>query len=58
MGVATGIDLQALLALRRHVPGSIGPAPWFGALATAGLPQGFVPATPFASPVSTERATA
>ncbi len=46
MGVATGIDLQMLLALRRHLPTVLGDAPWFGALSRAGLPQGFHPATP------------
>ncbi|MFN3298078.1 hydroxymethylglutaryl-CoA lyase [Caldimonas sp.] len=44
MGVDTGLDLEALLALRAQVAGWIEGEPTHGALWRAGLPQTFCPA--------------
>lgn len=41
MGFATGIDIEALLALRRDVEGWLGDEAYSGAIARAGLPKNF-----------------
>ena len=43
MGIDTGIDIEALLALRRKVVGWIDGEPTHGAMWRAGLPKGFRP---------------
>jgi hydroxymethylglutaryl-CoA lyase len=40
MGLRTGIDLVALLEVRRQVAAALGDVPMFGALSRAGLPTG------------------
>ncbi|MET0249698.1 MAG: hydroxymethylglutaryl-CoA lyase [Sphingobium sp.] len=45
MGVKTGIDLDALFAVREYVQGVLGDEPLYGFTPLAGLPLGFVPAT-------------
>jgi len=45
MGVATGIDLDALLAARAPLAAGLPDEPLYGMLAEAGVPKGFVPAT-------------
>lgn len=44
MGVATGVDLQALLAIREIIARALPQADLQGALARAGLPRGYLPA--------------
>jgi hydroxymethylglutaryl-CoA lyase len=46
MGLRTGIDLDALLAVRTLVADSLKDEPLYGFVPDAGLPLGFVPATP------------
>jgi hydroxymethylglutaryl-CoA lyase len=43
MGFATGIDIPALLALRRDVEGWLGDERYTGAIARAGLPKTYAP---------------
>jgi len=45
MGVATGIDLDRLFAVRDQVAASLGDEPLYGFTPLAGLPMGFVAAT-------------
>lgn len=45
MGVKTGIDLDALFAVREFVQAALGDEPLYGFTPLAGLPLGFVPAT-------------
>lgn len=45
MGIATGIDLEALLRVREIVRRGLPDEPLFGFTPDAGLPKGFVPAT-------------
>lgn len=45
MGVKTGIDLEALFAVREYLQGVIGDEPLYGFAPLAGLPLGFTPAT-------------
>ena len=45
MGVRTGIDLDALIAVREFVQKTLGDEPLYGFTPLAGLPLGFVPAT-------------
>ncbi|MFT3966028.1 MAG: hydroxymethylglutaryl-CoA lyase [Sphingobium sp.] len=45
MGVKTGIDLDALFAVREFVQQTLGDEPLYGFTPLAGLPLGFVPAT-------------
>ncbi|HEX7855706.1 MAG TPA: hydroxymethylglutaryl-CoA lyase [Sphingobium sp.] len=45
MGVSTGIDLDALFAVRNYVQAQLGDEPLYGFTPLAGLPLGFVPAT-------------
>lgn len=42
MGLETGVDLDALLEVRRYVERHLGGEPTHGAIAKAGLPKGFV----------------
>ncbi len=49
MGVRTGIDLDRLFAVREHVAAALGDEPLYGFAPLAGLPLGFVPATPKAT---------
>lgn len=42
MGLKTGVDLDALLDVRRYVEGHLGGEPTHGAIAKAGVPKGFV----------------
>ena len=49
MGVRTGIDLSRLVAARDPLRAGLPGEPLYGALAEAGLPPGFMPATPGAS---------
>jgi hydroxymethylglutaryl-CoA lyase len=44
MGLVTGVDLDALLAVREIVARNLPGTPLYGALARAGLPPGYVPA--------------
>ncbi|GAA4342952.1 hydroxymethylglutaryl-CoA lyase [Pigmentiphaga soli] len=46
MGYATGVDLEQLLAVRQLVRNALPDIDMHGAIARAGLPRGFVPATP------------
>ncbi len=46
MGVATGLDLDALIAAREVLHTELPGEPLFGFTAEAGLPLGFTPATP------------
>ena len=46
MGVRTGIDLDRLFAVRSFVQSKLGDEPLYGFSPEAGLPLGFVPATP------------
>lgn len=46
MGVATGIDLEKLFAVREQVAGALGDEPLYGFTPLAGLPRDFVPASP------------
>lgn len=46
MGVKTGIDLEALFAARDYVQSVLGDEPLYGFTPLAGLPLGFLPATP------------
>ncbi|MBQ0929836.1 hydroxymethylglutaryl-CoA lyase [Ideonella alba] len=45
MGVATGIDLDRLIAARAPLAAGLPGEPLYGMLAEAGVPRGFVPAT-------------
>ena len=45
MGISTGIDLQALFAVRKIVADALPGVPLYGFTAEAGLPLGFHPAT-------------
>jgi len=45
MGVPTGIDLAGLLQVRARIAQRLADVPMYGALARAGLPQGYQPAT-------------
>ena len=45
MGVRTGIDLDALFAVREYVQSQLGDEPLYGFTPLAGLPLGFVPAS-------------
>lgn len=45
MGVSTGIDIEALLAVRDYVEKVLGDEAMYGFTPLAGLPLGFVPAT-------------
>ncbi len=45
MGLKTGVDLARLLAVRDIVRGSLPDAPLHGALARAGLPKNYIPAS-------------
>lgn len=42
MGLRTGVDLEALLDVRRYVEGHLRGEPTHGAIAKAGVPKGFV----------------
>jgi hydroxymethylglutaryl-CoA lyase len=46
MGKRTGIDLQALITSRSHLAAALPGEPLYGFIADAGLPKGFVPASP------------
>jgi hydroxymethylglutaryl-CoA lyase len=46
MGIATGIDLEALLKVREILAEVLPGEPLYGFTPEAGLPKGFVPATP------------
>jgi hydroxymethylglutaryl-CoA lyase len=46
MGVSTGIDLDALIAVRRELAAALPDEPLYGFTSAAGLPLEFVPATP------------
>ena len=46
MGVATGIDLERLIAARAVLQAGLPGEPLYGMVAEAGLPKGFRPATP------------
>ena len=46
MGVGTGIDLDALIAARRHLATAFPDEPLYGFTSAAGVPLDFVPATP------------
>ncbi|MFN3287817.1 MAG: hydroxymethylglutaryl-CoA lyase [Sphingomonadaceae bacterium] len=46
MGIATGIDLEALLKVREILIEALPGEPLYGFTPEAGLPRGFVPATP------------
>lgn len=45
MGVRTGVDLDALIAVREFVQKTLGDEPLYGFTPLAGLPLGFVPTT-------------
>jgi len=45
MGISTGIDIEALLAVRNYVEKVLGDEAMYGFTPLAGLPLGFVPAT-------------
>jgi len=45
MGVRTGIDIEALIAARRHLAAALPDEPLYGFTSAAGVPLDFVPAT-------------
>jgi hydroxymethylglutaryl-CoA lyase len=45
MGLATGVDLDRLIATRRHLVEALPGEPLYGHVPDAGLPKGFVPAS-------------
>jgi hydroxymethylglutaryl-CoA lyase len=45
MGVRTGIDLDALMAVRELLARALPGEPLYGMTPLAGLPKGFAPAT-------------